>query len=72
MVEEPARAISAQALDWVLFGGEDHSLLATFAPGVKLPKQFKPIGLVAEASGSPAVTLDGETVPERGWDSILG
>jgi len=72
MVEEPARAISASPLDWVLFGGEDHSLLATFAPGAKIPRQFKPIGVVAEADGSTAVTLDGETVPERGWDSILG
>ncbi|MFM6963084.1 MAG: thiamine-phosphate kinase, partial [Micrococcales bacterium] len=30
MLEEAARAIGANAFDWVLDGGEDHSLLATF------------------------------------------
>jgi len=72
MVEEPARAISANPLDWVLFGGEDHSLLATFAPDAALPRQFKPIGVVVAANQASAVTLDGETVPDRGWDSITG
>ncbi len=69
MVEEPAMAISADAFDWVLNGGEDHALLATFSPEAKLPRAFKPIGLVADGSG---VWLDGEELPEGGWDSVLG
>lgn len=53
----------ATALD----GGEDHALLATFAPGA-LPPGFREIGRVA-ARGSDSVTVDG--VPHRGrggWD----
>jgi thiamine-monophosphate kinase len=73
MVEEPARAIDANALDWVLYGGEDHSLLATFVPGSKIPREFKPIGLVVEAvAGKYEVSLDGSPIEAKGWDSILG
>jgi len=73
MVEEPARAIEANALDWVLYGGEDHCLLATFAPGSKIPREFKPIGLVVEpVSGKCDVLLDGAPIEAKGWDSILG
>jgi thiamine-monophosphate kinase len=51
---------------WVLTGGEDHALLATFDPGSPLPEGFRPIGLVA--SGTPAVTLAGRPVTgPGGW-----
>jgi thiamine-monophosphate kinase len=53
----------------VLFGGEDHSLLATFAPEIQIPRAFKPIGVVAEGAG---VWLDEAELPESGWDSIRG
>ena len=69
MVEEPAMAIGADAFDWVLTGGEDHALLATFAPGAVLPRAFKPIGVVSEGEG---VWLDDELLPEGGWDSVRG
>ena len=62
-------AIGADAFDWVLTGGEDHALLATFAPGAVLPRAFKPIGVVAEGEG---VWLDDELLPEGGWDSVRG
>ena len=68
-VEEPAMAISADAFDWVISGGEDHSLLATFPYGATIPRAFKPIGRVTEGDG---VWLDSERISESGWDSVRG
>jgi len=45
-------------LDWVLTGGEDHALAATFPPGAPLPPAWRVIGAVHE--GSPSVTVDGD------------
>ncbi len=53
-----------------LVGGEDHSLLATFPPGVALPGQFRAIGVVTPGSG---VLVDGEPFDDRGgWDPYVG
>ena len=60
------RPPDAQALRWVMSGGEDHSLAATFPAGTRLPPRWKVIGLVAEGHG---VVVDGQPWPEaRGWD----
>ena len=69
MLEEPARAIDADAKAWVISGGEDHSLLATFDAGAVIPRAFKPIGTVVVGEG---VYLDDEKLAEQGWDSITG
>mgnify|MGYP000656218780 CR=1 FL=1 len=69
MLDDVALRLGVSSRDWVLFGGEDHSLLATFAPGVQIPRAFKTIGVVAEGSG---VWLDDNELPESGWDSIRG
>lgn len=69
MLEEPAMRIGATAIDWVIGGGEDHSLLATFAPGAVIPRAFKPIGRVIERSEAD-VLLDSMALAERGWDSF--
>lgn len=69
MLEQPAAAIGADAFEWVFSGGEDHGLLATFAPDAQLPRSFKPIGVVIEGQG---VLLDGAQIESRGWDSIRG
>ena len=69
ILEEPAMAIGANAFDWVIDGGEDHSLLATFPRDAKLPRAFKPIGEVL-AKGAYRVTLDGAPLDEGGWDSV--
>jgi len=52
-------------LDQVLTGGEDHALVATFAPGAELPAGWRMIGTVHE--GSAAVTVDGKP-----WDGPGG
>ena len=54
------------ALDWVLTGGEDHSLAATFPAGTRLPPRWKVIGVVA---GGHDVVVDGQPWAEpSGWD----
>ena len=67
-LDDVADRLEVKSIDWVLFGGEDHSLLATFPEGSTLPRSFKPIGKVEAGDG---VYLDSEVLPERGWDSAL-
>lgn len=71
VLEEAARAIEADEKRWVLVGGEDHSLLATFAPDAQLPRAFKPIGVVLEEGAAP-VMFGPQPLPEQGWDSVTG
>lgn len=68
VLEESARAIEANPSDWIIGGGEDHSLLATFPAGATLPRAFKPIGVVLPQGPAP-VMLGAQALPERGWDS---
>ena len=60
----------SEALECVLAGGEEHSLLATFPPSAAdLPIGWRLIGRVSEGSG---VTLDGHPQRPRGWDHFAG
>lgn len=72
-LEAPARRCGHSAMDWVLRGGEDHPLLATFGPGGMLPPGYRPIGVVGavEPDGHPRVRLDGVEV-SGGWDHFRG
>ncbi|CAN5496256.1 thiamine-phosphate kinase [soil metagenome] len=54
--EDPALALG---------GGEDHSLLATFPPGVVVPAGFRAIGVCVEGEG---LTVDGVPHDSAGWD----
>jgi thiamine-monophosphate kinase len=55
---------------WVLGGGEDHGLLATFPPDVQLPPGFTAIGSVQAPgiSSGPGVTIAGHAAGTGGWD----
>jgi thiamine-monophosphate kinase len=59
-VAEPLHAVGSalgvQPLGYVLTGGEDYALAATFPPGVELPGDWTVVGSVAEGAG---VTVDG-------------
>lgn len=60
-------------LDALLYGGEDHGLLATFPREVLLPEGFSAIGQVRErdevaAEAEAEVELDGRPLHTRGWD----
>jgi thiamine-monophosphate kinase len=61
-----ARVLDADAMDWVLAGGEDHALAASFPAGTVAPDGWQIIGDVAEGSG---VTVDGSPRKgQSGWD----
>jgi thiamine-monophosphate kinase len=63
-----AEALGADARDWVLGGGEDHVLVATF--GAQPPAGWRVIGTVA-AAGESAVTVDGvRWHGAGGWESF--
>jgi len=62
-----ASATGADALAFVLGGGEDHSLLAAFPPDVELPQGWTVIGTIGEPGGEP-VTVDGKVYEgSTGW-----
>ena len=57
------------ALAWVLTGGEDHALAATFPAGTALPSRWTVIGEVREAPERPGVLVDGRAWSgPAGWD----
>lgn len=72
-VDEPLVAVGAalgvEPLSFVLGGGEDHPLVATFPADVPLPEGFRAIGAVTAAGeDGPAVTVDGEPYEgDPGW-----
>ena len=59
-VAEPLRAVGAalgaDPMRFILTGGDDHALVATFPPEVTLPDGWTPIG---EVSAGEGVTVDG-------------
>ncbi|GAA0992818.1 thiamine-phosphate kinase [Subtercola frigoramans] len=69
-LREVDAVVGAQARDFVLCGGEDHALLATFPAGQEVPPEFRVIGEVrGRAAGHPLVTIGGEAyVRPGGWD----
>jgi thiamine-monophosphate kinase len=70
MLELPAIGLGLDPKTWVLHGGEDHALVATFAKDAVLPKAFKAIGVVS--AGEANLYLDGVPLEAKGWDSITG
>ena len=62
------------ALAWVLTGGEDHALAATFPPGTALPSRWTVIGEVREApEGAGVLGVDGQAwAGPAGWDHFSG
>jgi thiamine-monophosphate kinase len=68
VIAEPLQAVGAalgaDPLRFILAGGDDHALAATFPPGTALPTGWTAIGEVGEGSG---VTVDGAT-----WEGPTG
>ncbi|KAA9153006.1 thiamine-phosphate kinase [Amycolatopsis acidicola] len=64
---EVGTALGADPWRWVLTGGEDHALAATFPSFADLPEGWRQIGVVNMPDSG--VTLDGETYHEEsGWE----
>jgi thiamine-monophosphate kinase len=65
-----AEALGVDPYDWILAGGDDHPLVATFPAGTLLPEQWQVIGHAATGSG---VTVDGKpSHGPAGWDHFGG
>jgi thiamine-monophosphate kinase len=61
-----AEALGADPYDWILTGGDDHALVATFPDGTALPDGWRRIGEVHDGAG---VTVDGQPYAGAGgWD----
>lgn len=62
-IPEPLQAVGAalgvDSLRFVLTGGDDYSLVATFPAGTELPEQWREIGVVLSADEEGSVTVDG-------------
>ncbi len=64
---EVAAALGKDPLTWLLTGGDDHALVATFPADTALPAPWTPIGRVSVGTG---VTVDGAPYAggDTGWD----
>lgn len=63
---EVGAALGADPVQWVLTGGEDHALVATFPPFTELPDGWRPIGVATMAESG--ITVDGKPYSgEGGW-----
>jgi thiamine-monophosphate kinase len=67
-LQQVAAALGGDPMAWVLTGGEDHALVATFPAGAALPDGFTTVGRVTD--GAPGVRLDG--VPAEDVAAALG
>ncbi|HEY0117698.1 MAG TPA: thiamine-phosphate kinase [Cellulomonas sp.] len=70
-----AEALEVDPAAWVLGGGEDHGLLATFPASTPPPAPFVVVGRViaVPAGGRPTVLVGGEPPTVRpGWDHFAG
>ncbi|MFI5491009.1 thiamine-phosphate kinase [Actinoplanes sp. NPDC051859] len=63
-MRDAASALGVDPYIWLLAGGDDHALAATFPPGVKLPPAWRAIGSVHEGTG---VTVD-----QKPWQGGMG
>ena len=63
-MRDAAKALGVDPYQWVLTGGDDHPLAATFPPGTALPPTWQVIGAVHDGSG---VTVD-----RKPWTGGLG
>jgi thiamine-monophosphate kinase len=64
-------ALGVDPYAWILGGGDDHALVATFPPIAVLSDQWRVIGHVLSDGTAPiGVTVDGEafTGVAAGWD----
>ncbi len=58
-------ALNVDPLMWLLTGGDDYPLAATFPNGTELPAEWSSIGSVTEGDG---VRVDGRRWPASGHE----
>ncbi|MHA7276381.1 thiamine-phosphate kinase [Arthrobacter sp. HLT1-21] len=69
-LREASTLLQMDPLEWVLSGGEDYGLLATFPSRCDVPESFHAIGRVVE--GAPSVTVGSRDRATGGWDHFAG
>ena len=72
-MRDAATALGVDPYGWILAGGDDHALAATFPAAVQLPDEWRVVGEVLPASlftAGDGVTVDGRryTGGAPGWD----
>jgi thiamine-monophosphate kinase len=68
--QDVGRALGADPLDWILAGGEDHALVATFPAAAALPARWRVVG---RAGGGEGLTVAGAAYEgEAGHDHFSG
>lgn len=71
-VAQVAAAVGADPFDWVLAGGEDHALAATFPASASIPEGWREIGEVSAGEttndGAGRVLVDGTDYGPGGFD----
>ncbi|WP_347057608.1 thiamine-phosphate kinase [Blastococcus sp. HT6-30] len=63
-LQQVGSALGVDPMAWVLSGGEDHALLATFPRKAALPEGWTAIGVVRQGKPGPGVRVDGEAAAE--------
>jgi thiamine-monophosphate kinase len=68
-MRDAASALGVDPYTWILGGGDDHALAATFPSELSLPSGWRPIGVV-DADPDGGVTVDGRPYRDgpTGWD----
>lgn len=66
-MRDAGAALGVDPYVWVLTGGDDHPMVATFPPGTELPEGWTTIGRVLDGTG---VTVNGRVYVDgpMGWD----
>ena len=65
-MQDAASALGVDPYTWVLSGGDDHAIVATFPAGTPLTERWQVIGRVTDGAG---VTVDGRLHSgSKGWD----
>jgi thiamine-monophosphate kinase len=64
-LREVGAALNVDPLTWILTGGDDYGLVATFPPQTDLPEAWTAVGAVAEGEG---VRVDGRRWPVGGHE----
>jgi len=65
VMREAARLLGVDPLEWILSGGDDHALAATFPAHLRLPEGWNVVGHVVEGEG---VQVKGLLLDRGGWD----
>jgi thiamine-monophosphate kinase len=65
-MRDAASALGVDPYSWILSGGDDHALAATFPPGTDLPDGWTAVGAVHEGEG---ITVNGAApAGPTGWE----